>query len=172
MTEDANDPGKLLFSTEIKDCSRKDYVRMGRSIQFRNSKKLFIYAIAAAIVLVGVSVTISYLILAIGLIVLLQVAVFFEYSSRNIATRIEERTPIHYYFYEDGLCEIINGENKYIAYGSILHIKKSDFLYTIVCPRDIFVISRGGLDENSETLMTRLCQQLSARPKTHSRSKR
>lgn len=160
---EVDDPGKLLFSFDIKDRTKQEYNRMGRSVQLRNSKKLFFYAIAGAVVFAGLAIAISYALLIIALAFIVQAAVFIEYSSRNIARKIEAKCPLHYDYYEDGVIETVSGEEKLTWYNEILRIKKSQHLYTIVCKKDIYVIPRDVLDESSEALMQKLISILAGR---------
>ena len=169
---EVDDPGKLLFSFDVKDRSKIEYNRMGRSIQLRNSKKYLMYSAAGVVVCIGLSIAISTKILVIALAVAIQAAVFIELSSRNIASKIQARAPLHYDYYEDGLTETVNGETKLTWYNEIRHINVSKYLYTVVCKKDIFVIPRDVLNDESEGLVKKLISLVAVRKKNRHHKKK
>ncbi len=154
----ADDIGKKLFSFTIDDSlDKKEYVRMGRAIQFRNSKKLIVLFMAALFLTFILSMSITIFFLIVFLAVVIEFVVYMEYASRNIASNIRLKLPISYDFYEDGLIEIEGEKSTLILYGKFSAVKMSNHLFTLVGRQnDIVVVPRCLIGRDSEKLLMKL----------------
>ncbi len=152
------DIGKKLFSFEINDSmDDQDFRRMGKAIQYRNMKKNTVVVMGAVFLTLILSLSISAFFLLLFIIIALEVVVFSEYSSRNIAARIKGKLPIEYEFYEDALIEYMGGNSNTIMYSQFSGIREDQYQFTMVGKeREVVVVPKSLLDEKSKVLMSKL----------------
>jgi len=150
------DLGKCLFSFTIDDQSKKEYLAMGHAIQYRNSKKYTIAGLAILLVLFILSMTYSMFVLIVFAIVVIELVVFFEYSSRNIANRLKEKAPFTYDFYEDGLVETVGGKSNTILYPDLTQINGNNKVFTLMTKDQVVVVPRSLLDRDSDLKLMKL----------------
>ena len=152
------DIGKKLFSFEINDSmDDQDFRRMGKAIQYRNMKKNTVVVMGAVFLTLILSLSISAFFLLLFIIIALEVVVFSEYSSRNIAAKIKGKLPIEYEFYEDALIEYMGGNSSTIMYSQFSGIREDQYQFTMVGKeRVVVVVPKSLLDEKSKVLMSKL----------------
>jgi ABC-type multidrug transport system fused ATPase/permease subunit len=152
------DIGKKLFSFEINDSmDDQDFRRMGKAIQYRNMKKNTVVVMGAVFLTLILSLSISVFFLLLFIIIALEVVVFSEYSSRNIAAKIKGKLPIEYEFYEDALIEYMGGNSNTIMYSQFYGIREDQYQFTMVGKeREVVVVPKSLLDEKSKVLMSKL----------------
>ncbi|AMK14247.1 hypothetical protein AUP07_1206 [methanogenic archaeon mixed culture ISO4-G1] len=152
------DIGKKLFSFEINDSmDDQDFRRMGKAIQYRNMKKNTVVVMGAVFLTLILSLSISAFFLLLFIIIALEVVVFSEYSSRNIAAKIKGKLPIEYEFYEDALIEYMGGNSNTIMYSQFSGIREDQYQFTMVGKeREVVVVPKSLLDEKSKVLMSKL----------------
>ncbi len=152
------DIGKKLFSFEINDSmDDQDFRRMGKAIQYRNMKKNTVVVMGAVFLTLILSLSISVFFLLLFIIIALEVVVFSEYSSRNIAAKIKGKLPIEYEFYEDALIEYMGGNSNTIMYSQFSGIREDQYQFTMVGKeREVVVVPKSLLDEKSKVLMSKL----------------
>ena len=152
------DIGKKLFSFEINDSmDDQDFRRMGKAIQYRNMKKNTVVVMGAVFLTLILSLSVSAFFLLLFIIIALEIIVFSEYSSRNIAAKIKDKLPIEYEFYEDALIEYMGGNSTTIMYSQFSGIREDQHQFTMVGKeREVVVVPKSLLDENSKVLMSKL----------------
>lgn len=157
MTVD-KDIGKKLFSVTVgEDLDRKEFVRMGRAVRYSNARMLGMLGMAAVFITFILSMTISKLFFIILLAIILEIIIFMEYSSRSIATNIQMKAPLSYDFYEDGVIEYEEGEQKLILYGKFKGVKIDKNVVTLVGKEaDIIVLPRSIIDEDAYGVLVKL----------------
>ena len=159
------DIGKHLFSFTLeKDMAWHDLKKLGHAVRYINSKKIMAYIIMILFVVVLMTLMISAIVIVLALAITLQVLLFMEFSSRSIARKIQEKLPIQYDFYEDGLVETDGSGSKTIPFKEFKFMRRNKDTYTMVGNgTDVIVVPRWLLDENSDALMMKLWRVLGRR---------
>ena len=153
------DIGKPLFSFTIEETlPNKDFLSIGRAVRYRNSRKIMVFVMLAVFVTFFLSMFITPLFALLLVAIAFQVALFMEYSSRDIANNVKKLTPIQYDFYEDALIETIKGESKTLMYSKFNHVKMNAKVFTLVSKedKDVIVIPRSLIDRDAEILLMKL----------------
>jgi hypothetical protein len=112
------------------------------------------------------SMIISAVILLLSIVLIVQIVIYVEYSSRNMAENIRKLLPIDYEFYEDGLIETINGESKEILYGKLSFVKIENKHIILSGKKGtgiVIVIPRCLVDDNAVDQMRKLQRIIGSR---------
>jgi len=150
------DLGKCLFTFTIDNQSKKEYLAMGRAIQYRNSKKWTIGGLIALLVLFILGMTYSVFVFIVFAIVAIELVVFMEYSARNIAGRLKDKAPFTYEFYEDGLIEKVDGKSNTILYPDLIQMNGNKTVFTLMTKDQVVVVPRSLLDRDSDLKLMKL----------------
>ena len=131
---------------------------IGRAITWRNSRKVAAFALVAFMVVFLLSMIISAVFLLLTIIIIVELMLYNEYSSRNMADNIRSILPIGYEFYEDGLIEAMSGESKTILYKELSFVKIDTKNIVLAGKKDkfIIVIPKCLVDEKAIQYMTKL----------------
>ena len=152
----AQDIGKLLFSFTIeRDLEWKEFLRIGRAIRYSDSKKIIMISLVAAFAVFFLSAVVSGFFLLLFIVIVVEVALYMEFSVRSIANNVRQRSPISYDFYEDGLIETMLG--KTVLYGKFKAVKMNAHVFTLVGREtDVVVVPRSLIDRDAEIKLMKL----------------
>ena len=152
------DIGKKRFSFTLDDSLTKEELkRMGRSIQYRNQKKLIVTVIITAFIILLLTLYVSQIAIMLYFIVVMEILLYMEFGTRSIVENLRKKFPIEYDFYEDGLIEHVDGKDNLLMYEQFKAIQMTSLVYTMVGKKsEVVVIPRSRLDEESDKLILKL----------------
>lgn len=164
------DIGKKKFSFTLDDSLTRDELKkMGRGIQYRNQAKMVVTIIIVSLIILMLTLYVTQFALLLYVIVLVEVALYLEFGSRNIAENLKKKFPIEYDFYEDGLIEHMEGKDTLYMYSQFRGIQVNSVIFTMVGKKsEVVVIPRSRLDKESDELMIKLGKILANRKKKRS----
>jgi hypothetical protein len=154
----AQDIGKLLFSFTIeRDLEWKEFLRIGRAIRYSDSRKIIMISLVAAFAVFFLSAVVSGFFLLLFIVIVVEVALYMEFSVRSIANNVRQRSPISYDFYEDGLIETMLGKTNTVLYGKFKAVKMNAHVFTLVGREtDVVVVPRSLIDRDAEIKLMKL----------------